>query len=605
MGSGFSLFVNIAPAAIVVLIVAFVTVFPYRKEPAGQALLWYIGLCIWLLATNILELIAPPGSQTILFAKLQYVAFLYIPIAWMSFSLRYTGWVTQSKPSLILLAIIGPVLGVLVVATNEYHGLLWKKIFFFESEGFSVLRPEYGPFYWIIFMYSWLAIAGGCVIILRSYIKGEKLYYRQSLWIILGTLLPAIANIFRLTNKIHGIVKDFTPLGFALSAVFFLIGMYFHRLFWVMPVSRGVLLEEIDVGVVVLDTLGRIVDHNKSGDQLLHLEDVAVGKPYTMYPLLSEVLNTIGGYTSLKSFPSCERSGKVFCNGKTLKYTLQSSGMPLNGTVLMVEDISKEVALQTENSVIKSEYLKKEKLASLGQIAAGLIHEINNPIAYMKSDVRSLFDLLTNLSLTYSIDATDKNFQNIKDIVTGMYEGLSRIEDTTRSLLNFARNNPLEEDSQEEVLLHDCIETTLKIMKNEYQQTTDIIRHYGDIPPLRLYRRAINQVLFNLLANAVEAINVTFNETGIRGTIEISTGVSEGMVWCEILDTGKPIEQEHAQHIFDLFFTTKSPGWGTGIGLALCKEIVETKHKGKLSLVSLNPVIFRMELPLQAVLLRE
>lgn len=596
MSNGFELFINIAPVAIVILIVAILTVLPYRKEPAAQSLLWYLSLCIWLLVTNIGELIAPPGNATVLFAKLEYIAFLYIPISWLSFSLRFTGWIKRNIKPLILSAICGPFIGILIVFTNEYHGLLWKEIYFYEWKTLSVLKPHYGPLYWVAFAYSWLSIGLGCLIIFRSYFKGESLYHRQSLWIVAGTLLPAMTSIINVTRQYHGIMKDFTPIGFAASGVFFLIGMYFHRLFWIMPVSRGAMLEDIDVGIIVLDRKGRVVDHNKSADRLLSLDEVMVGKECFQYPMLNTFLKDI---SYVPGVPIIEpQTGQSFINNRYLKCTMQSSGTPLNGTILIFEDISAQVSLANENMYIKNEFIKREKLASIGQLVAGLAHEINNPLGYIKSDIRSFKDLLEKLKHLIQSGEMDALYREMLSISSGIYEGLSRIEEVTRSLLQYVRNDPLD-FSFETASLHDCIDSTLSILKIEFQRLAEIVRIFGTVPPLRMQKQAIKQVFFNLFSNALQAIEASYVETGKRGVLEIRTGSDNNIVWCEVMDTGKPIPSEQVNKIFDPFFTTKESGLGTGIGLGLCKDIIEARHKGKLTLISPDPVTFRIELPLK------
>ena len=596
MGNGFALFINIAPAAVIILIVAFITVLPYRKEPAAQSLLWYFTLCIWLLLTNIGELLAPSGKATIFFAKLEYIAFLYIPIAWLSFSLRYTGWITTYIKPLITVAIVGPAIGILVVFTNDMHGLLWQSIRFIEWHGFSVLKPEYGPLYWIAFSYSWLSIGLGSLIILRSYVIGESLYHRQSLWIVTGTLLPAITNLINVTRSYHGIIKDFTPIGFALSGIFFLIGMYFHRLFWIMPVSRGAILQEIDVGILVLDRKGKIVDHNKSVDTLLSLHEILVGKDYTQCPLLKQLLEEINFEPGSQIVES--QTGQTYLNNRYLKCKIQPSKLPREGTFLILEDISAQVQLINENVYIKNEYMKRETLATIGKLAASLAHEINNPLGYIKSDIRSFNDLSTQIIQELKNEEKNEIHSELLHITAGIYEGLSRIEEVTRSLLNFTRRESFE-TAFEMISLHDCIETTLKIMRTELQRNAELIKKYGEIPLIWGQKQAINQVFFNLFSNALQALEAFYNETGKRGILEIRTGAADATVWCEIMDTGKPIAPDQVDKLFDLFYTTKKDGYGTGIGLNLCKEIIEKKHNGRLFITSTDPVTFRIELPIQ------
>lgn len=596
MTSGFTLFINLAPFAQLALIASFAAAFPYRKEPAAQSLLWYLILCFLLMATNALELISRTDENTILFAKLQYIAFAYLPIAWISFSFRYTGWITHTIPALIVSAILFPVILPIVVFTNDSHHLFWRTIEIISNEGYSIIRPTYGPLYWLAFGYSWSAIFIGCVVLLRSYVTGQNLYHRQSVWIAAGCLMPAAANLLRITSPLHGIVKDFTPLGYALSGISFLLGMYLHRLFWVMPVSRGVLLQQIDLGILVLDRTGLIADHNAAADRYLGLDAVAVGQKTSRYPLILGFLKE--AEVSPESGVAEKTTGQIFLNERHLSWTVQPAGSEANGIIAILEDVSERVRLQTENAFIKGEFLKRAKLASIGKLTAGLAHEINNPLSYLKSDVRCLSELLDRLIKDKCPDPDSEETREVLSLANGINSGLERIEAAVRSLLSLTRQGSAE-TNREAVKLEDCLDSTLEIMKAEYRGIADVVKLYGETKAVRVQKAAINQVIFNILTNAVQGIREQFASIGRRGMIHVKTGTCEGdpdRIWCEIMNTGTPIQAEDSGKIFDLFFTTRSGDDGTGIGLSLSKEIIEERHGGTLKLTSLDPVIFRIEL---------
>jgi len=230
---GFRLFLDMVPIASLLLIFAFLTVLPYRKEPAAQSLIYFIGLVFFLLLASSGELLAPAGTATLLFAKLEYIPYLYIPVVWLSFCLRYTGWITYTNGKILIVAVVAPALAFLIVITNEWHGLLWQKIVYLESDGLSILRPVHGPLFWLYLVYSWSFNAFGTVLVIRSFFSGQRLYYRQSMWILAGSIIPGITNLLNVASIMPGIAKDFTPIGFALSAVCFLAGIYIHRLLWI------------------------------------------------------------------------------------------------------------------------------------------------------------------------------------------------------------------------------------------------------------------------------------------------------------------------------------------------------------------------------------
>lgn len=594
MNFGFTLFVAIAPVAAIIMILSIILILPYRKEPAAQALLWFLFFVCWLLLTNTAELIAPVGFYTLTFAKLEYLSYVYIPVVWLSFCLRYTGWITYTNKKVLLAAIGIPALLFCLVLTNDIHHLLWSHIAYIESQSFSVLKPQYGPLYWILFASSWSLTIFGTIIIISSHLTGHKLYHSQSLWILAGAILPGLANIINLSRIIPGLNKDFTPIAYALSAGCFLAGMYFHRLFWVMPIARGVIFQNLDIGILVLDPQGWIIDHNQKFDTLFNLPNICIGISYTENLPLRQLL-TEAKYSTGKEFDST-KNGQFKWNESTYSYSIQPVNQWSKGIILTVADISWQVQIQADMTRIKEEFIHREKLASVGQLTAGLAHEVSSPLSYLKNDIRSLEHTIKNI-----FKNTDNPEQKeIINLTKGISEGLERIENVIRTLLSFSRQGRAE-PAYEEYNLRSGIDTTLEIMQGELQDVAEVVKVYGETPIIQAQKDEINQVLFNILSNALQAIKERIAIENINGRITIRTGMSDSKVFCEIENNGTPITPEIRVRLFELFFTTKPENWGTGLGLNISKEIIEQRHHGNLFLVSIDPVIFRFELPYYTV----
>lgn len=598
---GFRIFISLAPVAILILIVAFFSVWQYRKELAAQALLVFFAACMWLLVCNTLEMLAPIGFWTIFFAKLQYLAYAIIPIAWVSFSLRFTGWITYLNPKLLFSALFLSLSLFVIVFTNDFHGLVWRKIAFTVSNDLSVLKPSYGPIFWLIAILTWICIGFGTIIVFRSYVKGEKLYYRQSILILLGALLPGIANIIY-TLRILPIGKDFTPLAFALSGVFFTIGMYMHHLLWIMPVARGVILQELNTAIIAIDEAHRIIDHNTKADALFSLSTICVGRDITYFPILYLFLEDIGFSSFFKASDNTHKivqneqkkySGQTETNGKTLSWIIQFTDKQQRSITICAEDISEQASLTNELNKTKRSLEKSEKLAAIGQISAGIAHEINNPLGFIRADIRSLQSIVSN---EVNDDLNCKN--EILEIVIGIDEGLERISKTVQSLLEFSRSN--ENTSPKENLdLNHAIQKTLSMCQSEWKGYARIQTHLNDIPVIQTNKNEIEQVLLNLLSNAAYAIRKRYEQNRIVGTLTITSGSTHDCIYCEISNTGDAIITEVKNKLFEPFFTTKEIGKGTGLGLSISKDIIEKHHKGRIFLLSSDPVCFRFELPIQ------
>jgi signal transduction histidine kinase len=258
--------------------------------------------------------------------------------------------------------------------------------------------------------------------------------------------------------------------------------------------------------------------------------------------------------------------------------------------------------------------MQSDKLASIGQLAAGVAHEINNPIGYIFSNFGTLHGYLDNLfemlaayeraeahapapvaaELAALRQRIDLDFlrADIASLMEESKEGIVRVRHIVQDLKDFSRT-----DADQEWVwanLHHGIDSTLNIVVNEVKYHADIVKEYGDIPDIECRPSQINQVIMNLVVNAAHAMQAG------RGVITVRTGTAGESVWIEVADTGCGIAPEHLSRIFDPFFTTKPVGKGTGLGLSLAYGIVQ-KHGGQIGVVS-QPgagTTFRVELPVR------
>lgn len=236
---------------------------------------------------------------------------------------------------------------------------------------------------------------------------------------------------------------------------------------------------------------------------------------------------------------------------------------------------------------LTNQLLQSEKLASIGQLAAGVAHEINNPIGYVSSNMKILSEYSQSLiAMTKELAATlpepqqialfDKyDFaylcQDVPILVRESEEGLQRVIEIISDLKDFSH---IEEAEFAKADLHHGIQSTLNIVNNEIKYKVEVIKNFTELPEIECMPSQINQVILNLLMNAAHAIEG-------HGTITITTGCEDKWVWFSVADTGKGISAEHQAQIFEPFFTTKPRGQGTGLGLALSRSIID-KHNGRI-----------------------
>lgn len=253
----------------------------------------------------------------------------------------------------------------------------------------------------------------------------------------------------------------------------------------------------------------------------------------------------------------------------------------------------------------RRQLLQSEKLAAIGQLAAGVAHEINNPVGYVYSNLQSLESYLTDLfRLTDAVDTADSMDtlraikQNIdyeyvrddlKDLLAESREGIERVKTIISAMKDFSH---IEEEEFKPADLQRGIETTLNVVNNELKYKAEVIREFGDLPPVECIISQINQVVMNLLVNAAHAIDDF-------GEIRIRTREQDGEAIIEIEDTGRGISADNLSRIFEPFFTTKPIGKGTGLGLSLSFNIIE-KHNGHIEVNSApgQGTCFRITLPI-------
>jgi PAS domain S-box-containing protein len=306
------------------------------------------------------------------------------------------------------------------------------------------------------------------------------------------------------------------------------------------------------------------------------------------------------------------RDGRYLWMHDTLRLIRDADGNPLEvvGSLTDITDRKlMEVALKKKGEEqqqlinqlqeAQAQLLQSEKMASIGQLAAGIAHEINNPIGFINSNMGALRGYVDTLcELTDSFDQTIQDIsgqeelkakiaqfkkqadyaflkEDVADLVKESLDGLKRVRDIVQSLKDFAH---IGDTGWQYADLHAGIDSTLTIASNEFKYKATVKKEYGLLPQVKCLASQLNQVHMNLIVNAAQAIKE-------NGVITIRTGCENDWVWVEIGDNGAGIPPDILNRIFEPFFTTKPVGKGTGLGLSLSYNIV-AKHGGRIEVSS-------------------
>lgn len=382
------------------------------------------------------------------------------------------------------------------------------------------------------------------------------------------------------------------------------------------------ILDSAADGILIADTYGFIDSANRAAHQMFGYQgnelagkNVSSIRPEHYAESLTEKLAEVigGGVDAFQVFEQegLRKDGSRF----PVEYSVSLVGEGIESKiVLVVRDVSERAALEEQLN-------QAQKLEAIGQLSAGIAHEINTPIQYINDNMCAVSDYLVDIELLnsgYQQLLKELERQNLLGKQVAMLrnleqqcdlefisedtpkamrqslQGIQRVSEIVKAMKNFSHSST----GQVAMLdINGSIESTLTVARNEYKYIADIELEFGNLPLVECHAGELNQVFLNLIVNAAHAIE---EKGGKRGTIRITTSVPEaGYIEVCISDNGCGIPETIQQKVYDPFFTTKEVGKGTGQGLNLAFQTIERQHKGRIYLDSKEGegTQFRLKIP--------
>lgn len=586
-----------------------------RTHLPERIFFWLAVVLLWSIFIYIIELSVTNPSLMLFLRRIQYSGGLAIPTLMLLFVLAQTGreqFITQRNVSLLLAE---PVLYHLLVWTNAYHHIHWRKVEAVKVAGLVLLEQTYSShwIFWLGVLYLYLLIITSCYLILSKMRSVPALFQRQYMALLLAILLPWATNFVDVTGLHVLKYLDVVLFGMMLSCWPLAWALFRHQLLNLTPAAHDMVIRSLSDAVFVLDRGDRLVDANPAAARLLGMDqEQIVGQPAQQ--LFAGALGAINLYLA-KAWATQEQVRSGTGENERIHNVritpLYNRWGQVNGRVLTVHEITQQKQVEQQATVLA---LEQEKVKLLQQFIDASSHDLSTPITTLLMSLKLLKHNAAQVSeqllaLHTAIDSAPGTVQSIMakldKLVQGVVGNSERIDISTQRLQKLLAGMlelaQLDRDFTLQTTLNDLNQLVNAALHEAaaLAQAQGIALHFEPDPTLgllRLDQREFGRVLKHLLNNALH-----FTPRG--GQVTLKTRQEAGQALFEISDTGIGIATEELPFIFDRFYRAdkarSAQTGGMGVGLAIVKRIV-AGHNGKIEVTSSPGVgtTFSIKLPL-------
>ncbi len=273
----YTIYLTLTPYICFVLIILLIRIAPTWRYGGTKYLFCYFLAAEGFLVFNYLELLATVDATKIVFAQIENVCIALIPPFWLLFVLYFTGRRSWTRIGTFWPMLFPAFFTVSLLLTNPIHHLFWSDVQIVQVGSHRALRITHGILYFAAVILNYALVLAGLLIVAREFFKGRTIYRRQLFWMTVGTLVGLLSNVVYVFRILPDVNKDFTPVGIAIGAVMFGVGIQRHGLLELVPTPRSRLFDDLLDGVVVVDGRRRIVDVNKAAMGILDINEADLG----------------------------------------------------------------------------------------------------------------------------------------------------------------------------------------------------------------------------------------------------------------------------------------------------------------------------------------
>lgn len=502
-------------------------------------------------------------ESKLFWAKMGYLGIVTVPVAWFIFALQYTNRAGGLARRWLLMFCIIPLITLLLVFTNEAHGLIWSEVGMDSSGVIPVLDTIHGAWFWVHSAYSYVLIIAGAVLLVQQFVRYPRAYRRQYASLVAGATLPLVANAIFLTNVLPIPRLDYTTFAFALSALLMANAIFRYHLFDIVPVARRTAVDNMREGLLVLDLQNRVIDINPAALKIFRRSaSEMIGQSLQLF-----LQNQPTIMDDFREITDTETEVAVTIEGERRYFAVQISPLRdgrdrLNGRLITFHDVTTRKLTEQELARARDEALEVSRFKS--ELLARVSHELRTPLNAILGFTEMLQEGIYGPLAPTQWEPTQKIIESTGFLTRQVNELLDLARLEAGQLYIHYRDM-----SVREVVQH----VHAQMLALAETKKLQLLSEVGDeVPPIiHSDPDRIGQILLSLVGNAIK-----FSEEGI---VQQVVSVDNGRLLFRISDQGVGIPPEMQVSIFEPFkqvdgSITRQHS-GAGLGLAIVKQITD------------------------------
>ena len=561
-----------------------------NKTSQINKLFFYVLLCTFIISFGVIcQAIGyyMMGINPIYFEYVIYIGTCFLPVALFFTSLSFANTKIKFKRIHIILFVI-PIISLIAVWTNNYHNL------FYSNYSLNLNENKYGPYAYIHLIYTYSIFAISIIMLLKYSIKNAGFFSKQSILIIIGSLLSIIINILG-TLKIIPMTVYITPISFAFAMAFFAIAIFKFDFLKVAPIAMQRVVDRMSDSFLVVNEDNIITDFNETLLKTFKLSTTAVRNANFIEFVSSQKLSGLDADLLTSTLKKCRTSNETVLVKKEFKikhnyFNIEASGIfsrkSFLGTLILLKDVTQHVLDKQIIEDNQSMLMEKERLASLGQMIGGIAHNLKTPIM----SIAGAAEGLTDLTKEYDISIGDPTVTNEDHhaIVNDMNTWIEKIKTHTSYMSDVitavkGQAVAFSETTNSGFTVAELLKYVDVLMKHELKNALVELNTSVLVPSSLTIKGNINslvQVINNIISNAIQAYNGTPNKN-----IDLIVKKKGDNIVFTIQDYGCGMPKKVQDKLFKEMITTKGKN-GTGLGLFMSYSNIRAHFNGNMTFES-------------------